>query len=160
MSPAVCAQPHPLSTDTPAAANQLVARERQAWWVRVKRVCVFLRVCVGRETRPRQAGPVTGTSGAWDELETQKKTAEETFFLLGNVHLLQLDHSRGRQNTPHCPDASWDSLETPGRLWTLRTARCSSPQKNHPGALRQVKLTTAGGRSCELDQPHDWLEDR
>lgn len=76
-SPAVCAQPHPLSTDTPAAANQLVAREWQAWCV--KSVCVFLRVCVWTETHPQQVDPVKGRSGAPVELGTQKKKEEETF---------------------------------------------------------------------------------
>lgn len=45
----------------------------------MKSVCVFLRMCVGRETRPHQVDPVRRTLGVSDELERQRKKTEEMF---------------------------------------------------------------------------------
>lgn len=109
-SPAVCAQPHPPSTDTPAAANQLVSSERQAWWECVQSVCVFLRVGVERETRPHQVDPVEGTSGAPVDLETQRKKAEETFV---SRHLLRETSSFSRWSFR----TSSSILMLPGTVW-------------------------------------------
>lgn len=113
----------------------------------MKSVCVFLRMCVGREKRPHQVDPVRRTLGVSDELERQRKKAEEMFesrCLLRDTFTSSWIIAGSFRTSSRIL-----KLETDWRKVLIPSHRCSSSkaQKNYPEALRWVELTpmiTAG----------------
>lgn len=145
-SRAVCAQPRPLSTDTPTAANQLVARERQAWCV--TSVCVFLRVCVGTETHPRHVDPVKGRSGAPGELQTQRKKAEETLVCRHLLRERSTFSSRVILQDPDHPGPVWRHQDVFGAQRTLTQMFLQETLEAAPGSSEtgEANGRVPGGR--------------